>query len=90
MDHYIAHNLYTQLYDANVTTQGTVLETEAALHEKIDEIVTICKEHFQDKSVTPLSIVHHIHKCLTSEPLYDSGVQQYIIMKCLEIVSNID
>tara|TARA_B100001250_G_scaffold405267_1_gene422507 strand:- start:691 stop:978 length:288 start_codon:yes stop_codon:yes gene_type:complete len=95
MDHYIAHHLYSQLYEnANVTTQGTVLETDSALNEKIDEIVILCKERFKyNNSVKPLEVVYYIHECLNFEKysaLYDTGILQYIIVKCLEIFSNID
>lgn len=96
MDHHIAHSLYTQLYDnANVTVQGTILESEVALNNKIDDIVTMCKEHFRNSSVpTEVDIVRYIQQYIESDDeysqLYDTDTQQYIILKCLEIVSNID
>lgn len=96
MDHHIAHSLYTQLYDnANVTVQGTILESEVALNNKIDDIVTMCKEHFRNSSVPPeVDIVRYIQQYIESDDeysqLYDTDTQQYIILKCLEIVSNID
>lgn len=93
MDHYVAHSLYAQLYDnANVTVQGTLLESEVALNDKVGELVIMCKEQFRDSSVTPLAISRYIHQCLESDqysPLYDSSIKQCILTKCLKIILNI-
>ncbi len=93
MDHYMAHSLYSHLYnDASVTSQGTSLELDYAIQDKINDIVTKCNDCFtSDKEFTPLDVVQYIHNCLNNDNTslrYDTGIQQYITMKCLQLFSN--